>query len=64
MQAYALLHMMRGTSMNTDMISFSATISAWEKGGQYEQALALFDEMRETRMAANLFSPVRTSQRG
>ena len=35
-----------------DVISFNAAISACEKGGQWERALALLDEMHDARSAA------------
>jgi pentatricopeptide repeat protein len=42
-----------------DVITFSATISACEKGGQWQRALALLDEMRAARVAPDVI----TSQR-
>ena len=38
------------------MIIFSAAISACEKGGQWERALSLLDEMRESGVTPNVFS--------
>ena len=39
-----------------DVISFSAAISACEKGGQWERALALLEEMRERAWSRNVIS--------
>merc|ERR1711904_202411 len=47
MRALSLLHQMRECGVTPDVISFNAAISACEKGGQWEQALALLDKMRK-----------------
>ena len=42
----SLLDEMRGAGVEPNVISFNATISACEKGGQWERAVSLLDEMR------------------
>ena len=47
---------MRDSGMTANVISFSAAISACEKGEQWEQALALLHKMHETSRASNVIS--------
>ena len=47
---------MRKAGMSANMISFSAAISACEKGNQWEQALTLPDNMREPDRTADMIS--------
>ena len=42
---------MHGGSMIANVVSFSAAISAYEKGNQWEQALTLLRKMREKDMS-------------
>ena len=51
-KALTLPHKMRKDGMNANMISFSAAISACEKGGQWQQSSTLLHKMREAGMAA------------
>ena len=44
---------MREAGMSANVISFSAVISAYDKGGQWQQ-VALLHKMREAGMAANV----------
>merc|ERR1712151_1120289 len=43
-------------SVTRDVISFSAAISACEKGGQWERALSLLEEMRDMSVTRNVIS--------
>ena len=54
--AVTMRHEMHQTSMIANVISFSATISAQEKGAHWEQSLALLHKMRHTSMTANVLS--------
>ena len=53
-QALVLLHEIRQISMVDNVISFSADISACEKGRQWEQALAQLQEMRQSSMTGDI----------
>ena len=43
-------------SMTSDVISFSASISACGKGGQWQRASFLFDDMRRAVMLVDVIS--------
>ena len=47
---------MRRAGLTFDVFSFSAAISACEKGGQWERALSLLDEMRERGVTPDVIS--------
>ena len=47
---------MKNNGIEPDVISYSATISACEKGGQWEKALQLFQEMRTNGIEPNVIS--------
>ena len=42
--------------MDADVISYSSTISACEKGGQWQMAVHLFDSMRKAKVDADVIS--------
>ena len=44
---------MPGAKVQADVVSFNAAISACEKGGQWQRALALFGAMPEASAQAN-----------
>ena len=54
--AVHLFHSMRKAKVDASVISYSATISACEKGGQWQMAVHLFDNMRKAKVDANVFS--------
>ena len=43
-----------------ELISYSSTISACEKGGQWEKALHLFQEMKHNGIEPNIISYIAT----
>ena len=47
---------MQDTGVTRDVISFSAAISACEKGGRWEQALSLLKEMLDAGVALDVIS--------
>ncbi|CAK0825239.1 unnamed protein product [Prorocentrum cordatum] len=47
---------MREVKLEPDVISYSAGISACEKGEQWQRALALLSEMREMKLEPNIIS--------
>ena len=51
-----LLDSMRKAKVDAAVISYSATISACEKGGQWQMAVHLFDSMRKAKVDANVIS--------
>ena len=53
-QALLLLAEMRTHGLEPDVITFSAAISACERGANWEQALALLAEMRERGLACDI----------
>ena len=54
--ALSLLDEMRVAAVAPNVISYSAAISACEKGGRWEQAVSLLDEMREAGVLPNVVS--------
>ena len=55
-RALALLEEMKSRSVEPDVISFSAAISACGAGGQWERALSLLEEMRTRGVEPNVYS--------
>ena len=51
-----LLHKTRKGCKTANMIIFSASISACERGGQWEQALTLLHKMRENSMMSDVIT--------
>ena len=47
---------LRGAGVAPDVYSFNAAISACEKGGQWERALSLLDEMRSAGVEPDVYS--------
>ena len=47
---------MKNSGIEPDVISYSAAISACEKGGRWEQALEVFDEMRSRGVEPNVIT--------
>eukprot|EP00966_Prymnesium_polylepis_P093678 2167735-Prymnesium_polylepis.1 len=47
---------MRQCGVEPNEFSFSASISACEKGGQWERALSLLDDMQRRGVRPNMFS--------
>ncbi|CAK0859208.1 unnamed protein product, partial [Prorocentrum cordatum] len=47
---------MREAKLEPDIISYSAGISACEKGGQWQRALARMSEMREAKLEPSVIS--------
>ena len=48
--------LMQDASRTFDAISYSAAISAWEKGGQWEQVLSLLKEMQDASLTFDRIS--------
>ncbi|CAK0836960.1 unnamed protein product, partial [Prorocentrum cordatum] len=55
-RALVLLSEMREARLESDVISYSAGISACEKGEQWQHALALLSEMRDAKLEPNAVS--------
>ena len=51
-----MLDQMRRIGGTPDVISFSAAVSACEKGGQWERALSIFDQMRNAGVMPDMIS--------
>ncbi|CAK0891922.1 unnamed protein product [Prorocentrum cordatum] len=47
---------MRDSNVELDVIIYSAGISAFEKGGEWQRALSLLSEMREAKVEPNVIS--------
>eukprot|EP00973_Karenia_brevis_P071854 9985775-Karenia_brevis.AAC.1 len=52
----SLFYELRREGLLPDMITFSAAISACEKGGQWERVAPLLDEMRRKDLVPNVIS--------
>ncbi len=47
---------MQQRRLEPDVIRYNAAISAYEKGGQWEKALQLLDEMQQRRLEPDVIS--------
>ena len=54
--ALRLLHEMLDQRLESDVVSYNASISASEKGSQWAQALALLREMFDRRLESDVVS--------
>ena len=54
--AVHLFDNMREAKVDANVISYNSTISASEKGGQWQMAVHLFDSMRKAKVDANVIS--------
>merc|ERR1719386_239466 len=55
-QALSLLSEMQDAGVTRNVISFSASISACEKGGQWQQALSVLSEMQDAGVTRDVIS--------